>query len=82
LPPLAIGFLERIAFNTTYFSDWIAQRFAAGPRGMGSGKAQTIAAMTAPLSELLLSPGFWLGLLVTAAFLAGAVHLRRSRGPS
>jgi hypothetical protein len=33
------------------------------------------------LAEYLTSPGLWIGLAVTAAFLFAAVRLRRFRGP-
>jgi hypothetical protein len=32
-------------------------------------------------ASLLASPGFWVGLAITAAFLAAAVRLRRYREP-
>jgi hypothetical protein len=31
--------------------------------------------------HFLANPGLWIGLAMTAAFLAGAVRLRRSQGP-
>ena len=31
--------------------------------------------------HFLTSAGLWIGLAITAAFLAGAVRLRRSQGP-
>jgi hypothetical protein len=31
--------------------------------------------------RLLISPGLWIGFAVAAAFLAGAVRLRRHRDP-
>jgi hypothetical protein len=33
------------------------------------------------LTQSLSSPGLWIGLLVAGAFLAGAIRLRRHRGP-
>jgi hypothetical protein len=33
------------------------------------------------LTQLVSSPGLWIGLLVATAFLAGAIRLRRHRGP-
>jgi hypothetical protein len=32
-------------------------------------------------TQLMSSPGLWIGLLVAAAFLAGAIRLRREHGP-
>ena len=33
------------------------------------------------LGQFLISPGMWIGLALAAAFLAGAVRLRRDQGP-
>jgi ABC-2 type transport system permease protein len=82
LPLLAIGVVEKVAFNTTHFANMIGNRFAGGP------EAVTVAGkwVTDPMTHLtpgnyLMSPGLWIGLAVTAIFLAAAVRLRRSRGP-
>ena len=84
LPVLAIGVIEKIAFNTPYtakllkdrFIGWHAQAFVPDAHG----------AALDPLTQLdpmkfLNSPGLWLGLLFAAAFLAAAVRLRRTRQP-
>jgi ABC-2 type transport system permease protein len=81
VPPAAIVIVEKIAFNTHYFSDFLAYRFHAGPEG---GMPPNMLFM-APMSNLtplqfLWSTGLWDGLALTAIFLAGAVLLRRYRG--
>src|SRR6476646_4393058 len=83
LPPLAVGALEKLVFNTTYFGLAVAQRFTGG-----GTDAVTVGDSfpTHPMTHLtpgifLSSPGLWIGLAVTAAFLAGAIRLRRYRGP-
>lgn len=82
LPPLAVGLLERIAFNTSHFGNWLANRLSGGAQGAPSGGDQmTMASMTASPGQFFASPGFWFGLVLAAAFLAAAVRLRRSRGP-
>lgn len=84
LPLLAISGLEAIAFRTHHFAHLVGARFI--------GDAPTVAFApgdmfpTHPMTHItpgrfLVSPGLWLGLLVTAAFLAAAVRLRRYRGP-
>jgi ABC-2 type transport system permease protein len=83
LPPLAIGVVEKIAFNTSYFADMVSYRFMGGGDHMGS-KASGVMAMLAPdlsLGDFLISPSLWLGLAVSAVFLALAVRMRRSQGP-
>ncbi len=83
LPLLAIYFVEKIAFNTSYFVAILGSRLSGGG----------VEAFTAPGSfpmdpmthltpgQFLISPGLWIGLAVTAAFLAAAVRLRRYQGP-
>ena len=83
LPPLAIGAVEKIAFNSSHFGALLQQRFAGGPEGAALGAAGM---STDPLvhinpGQFLTSPGMWLGLIVTAAFLAAAMRLRRYRDP-
>ena len=83
LPPLTIGIVEKVAFNTTYFGSLIGNRFTGGSEGisiMERGRAMDPTMMFAPL-HFLINPGLWMGLAVTAAFLAAAVRLRRYRGP-
>jgi ABC-2 type transport system permease protein len=83
LPLLAIGTVERIALGSRHVAHFIGNRFAGRPEG---ADFTTTGSMLDPLMRMtpgrfLVSPGFWLGLVVAAAFLAAAVRLRRSRGP-
>jgi len=82
LPPLAIGYLEKIAFNTTHFVSMLQQRFAGGMEALsvpGTMPMNPMAQLTP--GRFLISPGLWIGLAITAAFLAAAVRLRRYQGP-
>jgi ABC-2 type transport system permease protein len=81
VPPTVIVILEKIAFNTQYFSDFLAYRFHAGPEGGMSPNMLFMDSMSnlTPL-QFLWSTGLWDGLALTAIFLAGAVLLRRYRG--
>jgi ABC-2 type transport system permease protein len=85
LPPLALGAVERIAFQTSYFGSLMkyrvigamAEAFALKPGDKG---------MIIRLTQLdplgfLSSPGLWIGLVAAAAFLAAAARLRRYREP-
>jgi ABC-2 type transport system permease protein len=82
LPPIAIGFAERIAFNSSHFAAMVRYRFGGDPGSMPAGSRMTMD-MLGPHSpvEYLTRPGLWIGLAVTALFLFAAVRLRRSRGP-
>jgi len=84
LPPLAIGALEKLLFNTAHFAAFLGQFLS----GSGSEAFATPHSMpTDPLTHItpirfLTTPGLWLGLAVTAACLAAAVRLRRYREPN
>ena len=83
LPLLAIGLVEKIAFNTSHFGTLLGYQFMGGPEGTApTGDPMSMAALTpiAP-AEFLLRPGLWIGLALAAAFLAAAVRLRRYRDP-
>jgi ABC-2 type transport system permease protein len=83
LPLLAIGMVEKIAFNTTYFAGLLQVQFMGGPEGASSGGQDMSMASLTPASpvQFLISPRFWIGLAITAIFLAAAVRLRRNREP-
>jgi ABC-2 type transport system permease protein len=83
LPLLAIGILEKIAFNTTHFAAMLAYRFLGGPDSAGAGRNGMSMASLTPESpgQFLASPGLWIGLAFAAACLAAAVRLRRYREP-
>jgi ABC-2 type transport system permease protein len=82
LPLLAIGVVEKIAFNTSHFAAMLQYRMT-GPED----DPLTAGSMAmAPLTHLhpgafLSSPGLWIGLAIAAIFLGAAVRLRRSQGP-
>ena len=83
LPPFAIGVAEKIAFNTSHFGALLAHRIGGGMEG---GKFMATHPSMNPLMLLdpghfLVSPGLWIGFLVTALFLFAAVRLRHYRGP-
>jgi ABC-2 type transport system permease protein len=83
LPPLAIGFFERIAFHTSHFASMISHRFAGGHESapFPANSMSIDHPLHLNVGQFLISPGLWIGLAITAAFLAAAVLLRRSRGP-
>jgi ABC-2 type transport system permease protein len=83
LPPVAIYGVEKIAFNTSYFLSMMQHRLM-GPSQhsalpAGSTVMDEMAAMT--LGQFLSEPGLWIGLAIAAVFVAGAVLMRRHRGP-
>ena len=83
LPPFAIGIVEKIAFNTSYFASMLGYRFGGGAEDSNS-KATGLAVLLMPhftSDQLLFNPSLWTGLAVTTIFLAVAVRLRRNREP-
>jgi ABC-2 type transport system permease protein len=80
-PPVAIGLFEKFAFNTSYFGSMLLHRFAGEPANSAREPGMTML-MFAPdhPAHILISPGLWIGLAITAAFLFAAARLRRSRG--
>ena len=85
LPPLALALVERIAFQSSYVEDLLAYRLK-GFEGGFSAAGGPAAVITNPLllispASFLSLPGLWVGLVVAAALLAGAVWFRRRREP-
>jgi ABC-2 type transport system permease protein len=88
LPLLAIGIVEKIAFNTSHFGALLEHRLSGGQEGAAftAGGMSGDGIAMGPLTHIhpgqfLISPGLWIGLAIAAAFLAAAVRLRRSQGP-
>jgi len=83
LPLLAIGVVEKIAFNTSHFAAMLGHRLSGGSEGVGftAGSMSMVPLAQLTPGQFLISPGLWVGLAVTAAFLAAAVRLRRYQGP-
>jgi ABC-2 type transport system permease protein len=84
LPLLAVGIVEKIAFDTSHFANLVQSRFMGGADDIPISDA--LGTSIHPLSHLelgnfLSNPGLWLGLAITAIFLAVAVRLRRYRDP-
>src|SRR5205085_8468515 len=79
LPLAAIGFIEKIVFDTAHFATMLGSRISGG---MESGKGDEMMMLwpSYPL-EFLTQPGLWIGLAIAAACTAGAVRLRRYRDP-
>jgi len=85
LPLLAIGVLEKIAFDTSHFASMLKDRlFGAADTAFAfqphRGVAIDSLAQLTPV-RYLATPGLWIGLVFAAAFVAIAVRQRRYRGP-
>src|SRR5438552_3136831 len=85
LPLLAIGVLEKFAFDTSHFLSMLKNRvFDAGDTAFAfqphHGIAITSLIQLTP-GRYLATPGLWIGLAFAAAFVVIAVRQRRYRGP-
>jgi ABC-2 type transport system permease protein len=85
LPLLAIGVLEKIAFDTTHFVSMLKDRvFGAGDTAFAFRPQHGVAIdslLQLTPGRYLATPGLWIGLIVAGALVAAAVRLRRYRGP-
>ena len=80
LPVVVINVLERIAFGTTHFCDFMRYRLIGTLSVAFDFGAHGVAPVVRPL-HFLATPGLWGGLLVAAALLVLAIRLRRNREP-
>ena len=83
LPPLAVAVLEKVALGSNHFASMLAHRFLGHVPLAFDIHAQREIDSLAQLTpgNFLTTPGLFIGLIFAAAFLAGAVRLRRERGP-
>jgi ABC-2 type transport system permease protein len=90
LPPLGLCLIEKMAFNTGYLGAILGARLTGGfdqaftareAGGFGGGTPPQVGLAQLDPLKFVSSPGLWIGLAVAAAFLAGAVWLRRNREP-
>ena len=79
LPPLAIGFGEKLAFNTTHFANMLGYRIAGG-RSSDAMEAMH-SAPHGGLALFFAEPGLWVGLAFAAVFIYVAARVRHVRGP-
>jgi ABC-2 type transport system permease protein len=82
LPPFVIWGMEKLAFNTSHFLAML-QRRMIGPEPSTAPASKSMMDAMAALGpwEFFTEPGLWIGLAIAAVFLAGAIRLRRYRGP-
>lgn len=82
LPPLAIGFGEKIAFGTSYFTHWLMFRFAGGMNGLPQAEPMSTGMLMSqsPLG-FFVNVHLWTGFAMCAVCLFAAMRLRRIRGP-
>lgn len=82
LPLLAIGVIEKIAFNTSHFATFLVDRLAGGAEAItGAGQMPIHPGIHLTLGRYFSNPGLWIGMAFTALCLAAAVRLRRHHSP-
>jgi len=82
LPPVVVGVIEKIAFNTSHFAALLGYRFGGNSDVEFTGGPMTMGVLTASdVVRFFTDPSLWTGLALTAVFLAAAIRLRRYREP-
>jgi ABC-2 type transport system permease protein len=81
LPLLAIGIVEKIAFNTAHFATMLQYLIGGDDRGSRATGMTAILMPHHTLGQFLTSAELWIGLAMTAIFLFAAMRLRRNREP-
>ncbi len=81
LPVVAIGALERLVFNTSYFFLMLGDRLGGNPAVVFVKDWPANPMSQLMVGHFLLSPGLWTGLIFTALCIVGAARLRRYRAP-
>lgn len=85
LPPIVIAIVERIAFNTSHFGAMLGARLSGSQSvatSASGGMMMDPMTTHVTLARFVSAPGFWIGLVLTALFLAAAVRLRRYQVPN
>ncbi|MDX1454107.1 MAG: ABC-2 transporter permease [Gammaproteobacteria bacterium] len=96
LPIGAVWIMEEIVFGTNHVVQFLGERLVPFSSDIAQGSTETVrlfggrlsydgglgAQPLSVLGELLVTPGFWGGLIFAAACTAGAVMLRRYRDES
>jgi ABC-2 type transport system permease protein len=82
LPPIAIVFIEKIAFNTSYFANMMGSVLSGGSEAIPfPGRMPIDPGLQLTPGHFLLSASLWIGLAVFAGFITAAVRLRRQQAP-
>jgi ABC-2 type transport system permease protein len=81
LPFVVLQVLEKIAFSTTRISMILQNRMGGGVDAAAFMKPMDAMPMHSNVLAFATDPGLWIGFVLTALFLWGAVRMRRTRGP-
>lgn len=79
LPPIAVSYLEKIAFNTTHVWSWLGYRLGGGMEAVYAGGLPMNPMTHITFGRFITNPGLWTGLAFTAICLYLAMRLRRYR---
>jgi ABC-2 type transport system permease protein len=86
IPPVMLGVLERMAFDTSHVFHFIGVRLMGGLAHTasvgGRGDNPVRGFRDIDLGRMLSDPNLWIGLVLAALLFEGAVRLRRRREPN
>jgi len=67
LPLLAIGIVEKVAFNTSHFGAMLGNRMGGGAEAAAfTASSVAMDPLTPHSGQFLISPGLWIGLAITS----------------
>jgi len=84
LPPFAVSVVEKLAFDTSYFANFVQYRLHGGFSEAFVTLPHHMKVFQWPEpdpAKFFSTPGLWFGLLTAIALFALAIHLRRRREP-
>jgi len=86
LPIVAIAGIEKIAFNTHHFTDFLLNRISGDGSDIPFTQNDMTTGSMGPAMHLnflhfLVNPGLWIGLALSAGFLYAAIQIRHRRSP-
>jgi len=81
LPVLAVGALEKLVFNTSYFFLSLSDRLGGNPAVVFVKDWPADPMSQLMVGHFFLNPRLWIGLIFSALCIVGAARLRRYRAP-
>ncbi|WP_369060860.1 hypothetical protein ABOZ73_03810 [Caulobacter sp. 73W] len=86
IPPVMLGVLERMVFDTSHFFSFLNTRLMGGLAHAvsigGQGETPLRGLQDIAVARMIADPNLWIGLVLAALLFEGAVRMRRLREPN